>query len=174
MVSGIGRGCRRCDRRRRDLIPWENMVRIHPDQYDAELLLRLYDLRREPKLRQARDWFLKEFQADSLEELRNHYPSGSEGHTFFRMVLSYWDMAASVVNHGLINEEFFFENTNELWVVWQKVEHLAPGIRKLYENPMIWGNLETAAEHFEKWMTQRAPEAVNALRRLVVETPVKK
>jgi len=150
------------------------IVRATVDHHDAELLLRIYDLRREEKLRRAREWFIREFRVDSFEELRSRFPAGSEGHTFFRMVVSYWEMVASIVNHGLIEETFFFENTGEVWVVWDKIKHLAPGARKLYENPFVWKNLETLGEKFEKWMTKRAPASIGALRKLVVEAPPRK
>jgi len=148
-------------------------VRQHPDHHDAELLLRLYDLRREEKLRQARDWFSREFQAASLEELNARCPVGSRERTFFRMVVSYWDMAGSIVHHGLIQEELFFENTTELWAVWQKVKPLAPAMRELYQNPFMWKNLEALGEKFEQWMAQRAPKGVSALRKLIAEGPAK-
>ena len=83
----------------------------HPDNFDAELLLRLYDLRREAKLRQGREWFIREFQAKSFEDYLAQAPPGSENSALFRMTVTYWDMAASLVNHGLINEDLFFENT---------------------------------------------------------------
>ncbi len=149
-------------------------MREHPDHHDAELLLRLYDLRREEKLRQAREWFIREFQAASFEDLLARYPRGTPEHAFFRMVTSYWEMAASVVNHGLIKEEFFFENTNEIWVVWQKVKPLAPTTRQAYQNPLLWTNLEAVGEKFEKWMNQRAPGAADTLRKIVVEGALKK
>jgi hypothetical protein len=149
-------------------------VREHPDHHDAELLLRLYDLRREEKLRQAREWFLREFQAESIEDFRGRFPPGSREHAFFRMVTSYWEMAASLVNHGLIKEELFFENTDEIWIVWHKVKPMVPGVRKMYRNPSMWKNLEAVGDKFEKWMAQRAPEALDALRKLVVETAARK
>ncbi len=149
-------------------------MRQHPDHHDAELLLRLYDLRREAKLRQARDWFMQECRADSFEDLRRRFPPGSQENAYFRMVVSYWEMVASIVNHGLITEQLFFENTNELWVVWQKIKHLAPAARQMYANPFVWKNLEVLAEKFEKWMTARAPQAPDALRKLVVEASGKK
>lgn len=149
-------------------------MRDHPDHHDAELLLRLYDLRREEKLRQAREWLLREFQAESLEEFRRRFPPGSQESNFLRMVTSYWEMAASIINHGLVKEEFFFENTNELWVVWQKVKPLAPQAREFYRNPHVWKNLEAVAEKFEKWMNQRAPEALAALHKIAVEAPTRK
>jgi hypothetical protein len=145
-------------------------VREHPDHHDAELLLRLYDLRREAKLRDAREWFIREFRAKTLEDYRKQCPMGSEEHTFFRMVLGYWDMAASVVSHGLINEEFFFENTTEFWAVWDKVKELAAALRETLKNPLLWKSLETLAGKFEEWTAKRAPQALEALRKRLQET----
>ena len=146
-------------------------MRDHTDHHDAELLLRLYDLRREEKLRKAREWMSAEFRAESLEEFFKKYPRGSPENAFVRMVLSYWDMAASIVNQGLIKEDFFFENTTEFWVVWEKAKHLAPAMRQLRKNPHIWKNLENLATRFEKWMDNRAPEALEAFRAQVLNAP---
>jgi hypothetical protein len=74
---------------------------------DANLLLRLYELRREDKMRQARDWFNKNFHANNLEELSKICPLGSQEHAYFRMVSSYWDMAASFVTSGVLQRELF-------------------------------------------------------------------
>jgi hypothetical protein len=143
-------------------------LREHADHHDAELLLRLYDLRREEKLRRAREWYLREFGADSVDDFYHRFPRGSEENTFFRMVTSYWDMAASIVNQGLINEEFFFENTAEFWLVWSKVKTLAPALREKRKNPHVWENLETLCEAFERWMKKRAPQALETLRQEVL------
>jgi hypothetical protein len=134
-----------------------------PDDRDAELMLRLYELRREEKLRQARAWLTRDFQADSLDDLNKRFPAGSKENDYFRMAVSYWDMAGSIVNHGLINEELFFENNNEFWIVWRKVAHLVPERRTVFKNPFIWKNLETLATKYEKWMEKRAPGALAAL-----------
>ncbi len=139
-------------------------MKEHPDNYDAELLLRLYDLRREAKLRQGRDWFIREFQADSFEEFMAQCPPGSEKSALFRMTISYWEMAASIVNHGLIKEELFFENAGEFWIIWDKVRKLAPAARQQFKNPTVWKNLETLSEKYEQWMAKRAPEALDSLR----------
>ncbi len=144
-----------------------------PDHFDAEILLRLYDLRREEKLRAARDWFIHEFQAESPEDLFKRYPFGTQENAYFRMVVSYWDMAASLFNHGLINEELFFENTGELWAVWEKMKRIAPQMRELWKNPIAYKNLEQAAQKYEEWTAQRAPEAL-AVRRERMQAPVKK
>src|SRR5579872_3525093 len=81
---------------------------------DANLLLRLYDLRREEKLRAARDWFAKNFHAGTMEETQKLCPFGSEENTYFRMVVGYWDMAASFVTAGVLHQELFAQNSREL------------------------------------------------------------
>lgn len=145
--------------------PREVEVRESPDNYDAELLLRLYELRREEKLRRAREWLIGKFHADSIEDFDKQYPMGSEENALFRMAVSYWDMAASLVNHGLIKEDLFFENTGELWLTWEKVRQLAPGFREARKNPVVWKNLETLARKYEQWMATRAPEALEVQRK---------
>ena len=82
------------------------MAQISYDE--VNLMLRLYDMRREPRLRQARAWFTEHFHPESPEEMMQRYPQGSEENTYIRMVISYWDMVAGIVNRGLINDELFF------------------------------------------------------------------
>jgi hypothetical protein len=142
----------------------EESVREHVDHHDAELLLRLYDLRREEKLRRAREWFTQEFQAKSMEDYLKKYPPGSEQNAFSRMVMTYWEMVGSIVNSGLINQDFFFQNTGEFFIVWEKIKHLLPAAREAYKNPHLWGNLESMTGNYEEWMAKRAPEAVDAFR----------
>jgi hypothetical protein len=147
----------------------EGRVRESPDHFDAELLLRLYELRREEKLRRARQWMIEEFQADSVEDLGRRLPQGTEENAFFRMALSYWDMAASLVNRGLLKEDLFFESTGEFWMIWEKVRHLAPAMREARKNPLAWKSLETLARKYEQWMATRAPEALDNLRKRLKE-----
>jgi hypothetical protein len=125
-------------------------------------------------MRQGREWFQMEFQAKTLEDFWLRWPMGCQENAFFRMVVSYWEMAASIVNHSLIQEEFFFENAGEFWVVWEKIKHLAPAMRENRKNPFLWSNLESLAGKYEKWMAKRAPEALDALRRQVHEATAKK
>jgi hypothetical protein len=139
-------------------------LREHPDHHDAELLLRLYDLRREEKLRCAREWFTREFQAQSPEEFLKKYPSGSEEDTFFRMVLTYWETVGSIVNSGLIKQDFFFQNAGEFFGVWEKIKGMIPATRKMFKNPHLWENLELMAASYEEWMNKRAPGAIDAYR----------
>lgn len=138
----------------------------NPDHHDAELMLRLYDLRREEKLRRARAWFVGNFEAQSLEEDQRKYPPDSEEAVFVNMTLSYWDMAASIVNHGLIHEQFFFENNGEVSIVWDKVRHLVPAFREMYKDPHAFENLEKLASKYEKWMNERSPGHLDARRKI--------
>ena len=136
----------------------------HPDNYDAELLLRLYDLRRETKLREGREWFIHKFNAKTFDEYLAQAPTGSEMSAYFRMTATYWEMAASLVNRGLINPDLFFENTGEFWIIWDKIRNVVPAMRERNKNPMVYKNLETLAEKYEQWMAKRAPEALESLR----------
>jgi hypothetical protein len=148
-------------------------MREHPDHHDAELLLRLYDLRREETLRQAREWVSQQFHADSLDDLYQRHPYGSKENAYFRMAVSYWDMAASIVNHGLIKEAFFFESTGEFWFIWEKVKHLMPKLREARRNPLMYHSLEALAGKYEKWLEARAPGALEVARERVKQTTPK-
>ena len=74
---------------------------------DAQLLLRLYELRREEKMRTARNWFMRNFRAETLEQFQDLCPLGSEENAYYRMVVSYWEMAASFVAMGVLHHELF-------------------------------------------------------------------
>jgi hypothetical protein len=112
---------------------------------DANLLLRLYELRREEKLRQARDWFSKNFHAKTVEEFQKLCPLGSQENAYFRMVTSYWDMAASFVTNGVLHRDLFVQNSRELLFVWIRISDIIPGWRERMGNPNISRNLETIA-----------------------------
>ena len=135
----------------------------------ANLLLRLYELRREPRMREARDWYFGHFNPSSLEELGKLTPPGSAENASMRMVISYWEMAASMVNRGLIDEDFFFGNTGEQWLVWERVKAFVPAMRERSKNPHQYGNLEKHAERLEAWREKRAPGSSAAFRQMVAQ-----
>jgi len=135
----------------------------------AELMLRLYDLRREPRLRQARTWFVEHFSAATPEEMLQKYPRGTEEITNLRMVVSYWEMAAGIVNRGLIDDELFFENNGEAWVVWEKIRHLAPSMRATYKNPSMFAHLEAVSKRLEEWREKRAPGSNEVMRKMFAQ-----
>jgi hypothetical protein len=91
-----------------------------PTHADAELLLRLYEIRREPELRRARAWFLTEFKPASWAEIKARYLSHSDEDRHFRMTTSYWEMVGTLVNRGVLNAELFFDHTGEDIVTWER------------------------------------------------------
>ena len=106
----------------------------------ADLILKLYDLRREATMREARNWmigFFPESAADVMQAILN-----VETSAYYRMVVTYWDMAASFVNHGAIDEEMFTDAHGEHFVVFSKIEPFLPELREIMGNPNMLGNLE--------------------------------
>lgn len=124
---------------------------------DVNLLLRLYELRREEKMRAARDWLATNFKPRSIEEMDSLCPPGSPENAYLRMVLGYWEMAASFITSGVLNQELFFQNGGEMLTVWERIRDLVPQVREKYKNPYMMKNLETVAEQYIHWMNRRAP-----------------
>lgn len=94
---------------------------------EAELILKLYELRRDETMRQARDWFFLDFNPDSLADFQRTMFGEHSGH--LRMVMSYWDMAAALVNHGAISAELFNDTNGEHLSVFAKLEPILTEIR---------------------------------------------
>jgi hypothetical protein len=136
----------------------------------ANLLLRLYELRREPRLRDARNWFFANFDAKTPEEMMQKYPPGSEANTSMRMVISYWEMAAGLANRGLIDDDLFFENAGEGFFVWDRVREAVPAMRAAFKNPHAWEQLEIFGKRMEAWQERRAPGHVAHMRQMMART----
>ena len=130
----------------------------------ADLLLKLYEMRREPRLRQARAWFNDNFNATNMQELGTLCPPGSENNASMRMVLSYWDMAANMVNRGLIDEEFFFETSGEQFAAWERIKPVVAEIRSIFKSPFFLAHLEEHCKRLEAWRERRAPGSTAAMR----------
>lgn len=129
---------------------------------DVNLILRLYELRREAKMREARKWFGESFRAKNLEELGALCPQGSEQNAYFRMVIGYWDMAASFITSGVLSQELFFQNGQEMLFVWERIRDLVPEVRQAYKSPHMLKNMETVANAFIQWMKKQSPETYPA------------
>ncbi|MBP6004931.1 MAG: hypothetical protein KA746_15995 [Pyrinomonadaceae bacterium] len=137
----------------------------------AELILKLYDLRREDKMRDARNWFIS-FFPESVEDIMKAMID-PETSAKYRMVTSYWDMAASFVNHGAIDEAMFMASGGESWVVFCKVHPYVEGVRELLGSPNVMKHLEdllmrqpnaaetlaARRESMKRWMQARADMA---------------
>jgi hypothetical protein len=102
---------------------------------DANLILKLFELRRDEKLREARDWFARNFKFTTMEEVQAQAPPGSDENAYIRMVCGYWEMACSFVTSGVLNQDLFFESNGELMVVWERLREIVPAFRALTKNP---------------------------------------
>jgi hypothetical protein len=99
-------------------------------QEEAGLILKLYELRREDTMRKARNWYFREFNPESLTDFSNAMFGEHSG--YLRMVVSYWDMAAALVNNGAIGVELFDDCNGEHIGVFAKLEPLLGEIRSAY------------------------------------------
>ncbi|HEX7295076.1 MAG TPA: hypothetical protein VF251_04930 [Pyrinomonadaceae bacterium] len=107
-------------------------------QAEADLILKLYELRREPVMREARGWFAT-FNPKSAADFTDVLISDKSG--YYRMVTSYWDMAASLVNNGAIDAQMFNDANGEHIFVYAKLEPFLPQIRA-EGNPLFLTHLE--------------------------------
>ena len=140
------------------------MPKGKPTPAQAQLHLQLYDLRREARMRQARDWFIRNYFPATPEDAMRLAPPGSQEHASVRMVTSYWEQACLMLNFGLLHEELFFQTAGEFYQAWERVRQMAPVTRKQFRNPHMFSNLEEAAQRYEKWAERRAPGSLEALR----------
>ena len=108
-------------------------------QEEAGLILKLYELRREETMRQARDWYFREFNPQTMDDFRAALFGEHSGHV--RMVVTYWDMAAALVNRGAISVDLFTDANGEHIGVFAKIEPLLGDIRATF-GPMLAVNLE--------------------------------
>ena len=110
------------------------------NQADADLILKLYELRREPVMREARNWFFS-FDPTSAAEYMEAMMSENSG--YLRMVISYWDMAASLVNNGAIDEQMFNDANGEHLFVFAKIEPILAELRQQWNQPEMLKHYET-------------------------------
>ena len=134
-------------------------MKTPPTYDDANLILKLYDLRREPRLREARKWFGAAPQFQSREEWLKICPTGTEENASFRMVVTYWEMAATFVATGILNAELFYRANNlEMLFVYEKIRKILPELRAASKNPIQYRNMEEVAKGFFDYMKANAPE----------------
>jgi len=123
---------------------------------DANLVLRLYDMRREERMRKARAWFTAHFKVTSSDELSKLAPGGSDENAYYRMVITYWDMAASFITGGVLDKELFFQSNRELLLVWERVKDVLPDIRARYKDPQLYAHLEQVGNEFAHYFQARS------------------
>ena len=142
-------------------------IMVPLDPHNAQLLLQIYDMRRETRLRRAREWMMGSFWAENLDEFNAICPPGTDENAFYRQVTTYWEMVAAIVNRGMLDEDLFFESTTEALLVWLRVKNVTLEFRKARKNPLFLRNLETLSEKHEKWLASRAPEALGETRKML-------
>ncbi len=113
-----------------------------PDHEDVNIVLRLYELRREDVMRRARNFILQEFHPKSLEDVIAVTNPSHPGNAFFRQVITYWEMCATFVNSGALHEELFWRTNGEALVAFSKIEPFLEELRAKLEVPDFLGQVE--------------------------------
>src|SRR5213082_3815873 len=138
-----------------------------PTHEQAQLHLQVYEQRREARLRQARDWFFKNYFVENFDDSMRIAAPGTENGTHAMMVLSYWEQACAYLNYGLLHEDLFFETSGEFFGVWERLKPTIAEGRKRWSNPLFLAHLEKAANRFEAWSEKRAPGQIAAMRQMM-------
>jgi hypothetical protein len=128
-----------------------------PTTSDAHLVLELYDLRREAEMRKARNWWGAEFFPQSADDvMKVAFLMGSQENNWFRQVAGYWNMAASFVLLGVLNEELFLQPSisGEMFLIFAKVQPYLKELREKIGDPNLFLNIEKVVMH-TKWGRDR-------------------
>ncbi|MCL4850974.1 MAG: hypothetical protein KJZ78_06280, partial [Bryobacteraceae bacterium] len=128
-----------------------------PTHEQAQLHLQVYEMRREARLRQARDWFFQNYFADTFDEAMRIAAPGTEAGSFVMMVFSYWEQACALLNYGLLHEDLFFETSGEFYGVWQRIKPTIQEGRQRFASKQFLAHVEKAANRYEAWTEARSP-----------------
>lgn len=139
----------------------------HATYEDVNLILRLYDMRREDKMRIARAWFASNFKPASLDELMKEFPMGSEANAHMRQVVSYWEMVASFMTSDVLNKDLYFQSGQELLMVWTRLKPVIAQMRVAYNNPGLYANLEAVSNEYIAFMNAKEPTAYAAFEKRI-------
>lgn len=124
---------------------------------DAELILKLYELRREPELRKARNWWLWEFGPRNAEDfLKVANAGGTQENNWLRQGASYWGMAASLVRQGVLDEDLFLRpaSSGEMFFMFAKVHPFITDLREKLGDPEVFLDVEKVVTG-TKWGRER-------------------
>lgn len=135
-----------------------------PTHEQAQLHLQVFEQRREPRLRQAREWFFKNYFATTFADAMKIAAPGTEGGTNFSMVAGYWEQACALLNYGLLHDDLFFQTTGEFFGVWERLKPTINEGRTQWSNPEFLINVEKAAERYEAWSEKHAPGHIAKMR----------
>lgn len=127
-------------------------------QQDTIAILKLYELRRDPEMRAARQWYFSDFAPASAMDIVALYRGGERASANFRMVTSYWDTAASLVLNGGIDRKMFLDANTEHVFIYAKIADFLPEIREIFREPDYLVHLENLVRSlpdFESKMESR-------------------
>jgi len=115
-----------------------------PTTADAELILKLYDARREAEIRKARQWWVGSFWPTTVDDVLEVTRSSGQENAWYRQVLGYWNMSASFVLHGALNEDLFLEPSfsGEMYFIYAKLKPVLKELREKMQNPAFLANIE--------------------------------
>ena len=116
-----------------------------PTAADAQLILQLYDLRREAEMRKARNWWFTGFWPRSADDfMKIALTPGTTENNWLRQVTGYWSMAASFVLHGALNADLFLQPavSGEMFIVFAKIHPFLKDLREKSGDPHMFGTIE--------------------------------
>ena len=120
---------------------------------DAQVILQLYDLRREAEMRKARTWWFVSFWPQSVEDfLKVMNAVSTPENAWLRQVIGYWDLAAALALSGAVNQELFLvpSFSGEMFTIYAKVRPFIKELREKLQNPGIMANIETLINSSKK------------------------
>ena len=140
-----------------------------PTSTDAQLILHLYDLRREAELRKARNWWLAEFWPQSADDFAKViWAMGTQENAWLRMGAGYWSMAASLVLSGALNADLFLQpaNSGEMYFIMAKIHPFLKELREKLDDPQLFGQVEKVinSSKFSRERLQFTLKRVQAMR----------
>lgn len=112
---------------------------------DAQLILKLYDLRREAEMRKARHWWVTQFWPQSADDfMKISFTMGTQENNWLRQVSGYWSMAASFVLQGALNADLFLQPaiSGEMFLIFAKVQPFLKELREKAGDPHMFGTIE--------------------------------
>ena len=124
------------------------MSKHAPDHHDADLVLKLYDLRREPVMRESRDAINAEYWPKNADEATAILNPEHPLNRAYRQVSTYWEMVYGMGKHGIVHAEYLVENTGEGMFVYAKVEPFLAAMREA-SHPRVFQNAEWMANSGE-------------------------
>jgi hypothetical protein len=125
------------------------MTKDHPDHHDAEIVLRLYDLRREAVMRESRDAINSQFWPRSFDDVLAVTKRDHELNRPFRQVSTFWEMAYGMVKHGIVNAEYFLESNGEGFFLFAKIQPYLESYRR---------EVSALAFRNAEWVAVQSPE----------------